>query len=806
MGTSDDRFTHPAFPGITAGVVAVTILACALPLGAAPPARSSSSPLGSPFSGADHWWDGFAGTMVNGEVECAISHDGSWYVGGTFTGAGGVGETQGLARWAGSQWSSPGVPGVSLVEALAVYQDDLYAGGLILTSGGAPSNGVVKWDGSSWGAVGTGTDGIVHALGLHGTDLIVGGEFTQAGGVPASNVARWNGTSWSALGSGLSGPIYAIAEYQGQIFAGGSFAMGGGLENLALWTGSSWEKVGGSIEGGDVLALAVYQGELIAGGTFTSAGSGNGPSFVARWNGSSWEELGGGVSGWVGALIVHDGKLYLGGGFNQVGTVPASRVACWDGSTWSALDSGVTGGTVNALASDGLSVLVGGDFDFAGAEESVNLARWDGVSWDGTMSSPGNGLGGDGNVLYPDAGTLVVGGAFSSAGGQAASRIVRWDGTAWSPIGDGFNATVLALETYGGELIAAGNFTHSGGLVRNHVARWDGSAWQPLGTGINGPVHALEVYGGDLYAGGQFTSAGGVPVNNVASWNGTSWSDVGGGVTPQLGNVAQVRALIEHDGVLVVGGAFDYAGGVTRRMVAAWNGTAWASMGSGFWGFSETTMIRDFTTWGGLLVAGGDFTQAGGIFGNRYVSVWNGSGWGSVGNVGTAVACVAVCDSILLAGAGSDVHYWNGAEWDTLGGGMSSWVNDLAVYQNDLLVTGSFSAAGSTPSLHMAKWGMEQVGIIDVRPILPMHAFPNPFRASTTVAFELEEPGEVELAIFDVGGRRRAVLATGYHRAGFHETPWRGVDEAGRPLPAGQYYLLLETPGGRATRKLTRIR
>jgi len=270
--------------------------------------------------------------------------------------------------------------------------------------------------------------------------------------------------------------------------------------------------------------------------------------------------------------------------------------------------------------------------------------------------------------------------------------------------------------------------------------------------------------------------------------------------------MAQVQALCVHNGVLAVGGAFDLAGGAPQRTAASWNGTSWAAMGSGFWGYSETTMIKDFTVWGDLLVAGGDFTQAGNIPSNRYVATWNGFGWGSVGDVDDVVSSVAVCDSVLLAGAGDNVRYWTGSDWDTLGGGMTSWVNELAVYQGELFVTGSFTGAGNTPSQHVARWGVQQVGIVTPRIPIMFSAFPNPFRASSTVTYELEAPGRVRLSVFDVQGRRLAVVSDGVETAGRHERTWDGRNERGVRVPTGTYYLLLETPDARGTRKLTRIR
>src|SRR5690606_9262633 len=56
------------------------------------------------------------------------------------------------------------------------------------------------------------------------------------------------------------------------------------------------------------------------------------------------------------------------------------------------------------------------------------------------------------------------------------------------------------------------------------VARWDGQAWSWLGGGMDGIVDSLVVHDGVLVAGGQFTRAGGITVNHVARWDGAQWT------------------------------------------------------------------------------------------------------------------------------------------------------------------------------------------------------------------------------------------------------------------------------------------
>ncbi len=80
-------------------------------------------------------------------------------------------------------------------------------------------------------------------------------------------------------------------------------------------------------------------------------------------------------------------------------------------------------------------------------------------------------------------------------------------------------------------------------------------------------------------------------------------------------------------------------------------------------------------------------------------------------------------------------------------------------------------------------------------------AFPNPFRSEATVPFEIEQSGRVRLSVFDVLGRRVAVLVNGEMTAG----PHRAALEGSR-LATGVYLVVLEADGQRQTQKVMLMR
>jgi hypothetical protein len=84
---------------------------------------------------------------------------------------------------------------------------------------------------------------------------------------------------------------------------------------------------------------------------------------------------------------------------------------------------------------------------------------------------------------------------------------------------------------------------------------------------------------------------------------------------------------------------------------------------------------------------------------------------------------------------------------------------------------------------------------------------PSPFRATTSLRFDLPHTARVWLEILDVNGRRvRALLSGDPLEAGRRERTWDGCDGRGRPVPSGVYLARMRAPGFTAVRKLQVLR
>lgn len=81
------------------------------------------------------------------------------------------------------------------------------------------------------------------------------------------------------------------------------------------------------------------------------------------------------------------------------------------------------------------------------------------------------------------------------------------------------------------------------------------------------------------------------------------------------------------------------------------------------------------------------------------------------------------------------------------------------------------------------------------------NAYPNPFRAQTTLRYDLDQPEAVTLTVYDLLGRPVATLAEGVQSAGSHTAIWQ--PEA---LPNGLYIARLTTGASSQSLTLTLVR
>jgi len=84
--------------------------------------------------------------------------------------------------------------------------------------------------------------------------------------------------------------------------------------------------------------------------------------------------------------------------------------------------------------------------------------------------------------------------------------------------------------------------------------------------------------------------------------------------------------------------------------------------------------------------------------------------------------------------------------------------------------------------------------------------YPNPFNAQTTIEFALGVPGEVDLSVYDLLGRKIKSLKSGMLTAGQHSLVWNGTNSDGSEVSSGIYFYRLESPEGSRTMRMVLLK
>jgi hypothetical protein len=79
--------------------------------------------------------------------------------------------------------------------------------------------------------------------------------------------------------------------------------------------------------------------------------------------------------------------------------------------------------------------------------------------------------------------------------------------------------------------------------------------------------------------------------------------------------------------------------------------------------------------------------------------------------------------------------------------------------------------------------------------------YPNPFNPETKIKFDIPQPGQVKLAIYNILGEQIALLQNGFLNYGRYESSWNAS-----ALPSGVYFYKLETEDFVSIKKLVLLK
>lgn len=489
-------------------------------------------------------------------------------------------------------------------------------------------------------------------------------------------------------------------------------------------------------------ATCVHQGKVyVSDQPATSAGK---RARLGRWDGEQWENvldepLDITAQGWIKMLANWDDELVAFGDFVEIGGVSCSGCAAWDGAHWRCLECPYSLSSPYATATYQSDLYVAID---------VGIIRFHGTTWERLSIAA--------RALQVYEGKLVIGGHFSSLGGVPAQNIGTWDGEQFAPLGalglvsglavaggklyaagspavavwDGVawqalpNApAVKALAGLGNKLIVGGNIGQVNGQAMHNITAWNGTGWEPLGSGLDGEVARIVPFGSEVIVSGNFRGTPDLRTNYIAAWNGHAWRTLGNGFQdgPPEQWAAFAFALAWFDGDLVVAGRFTHAGGRLVNNIARYDGQQWHPLGAGANGGISHLAVYD-----GELYAAGDFTEIGGAPAAT-IARWNGATWQPLGTgleplaplTSVMIGALTVYDDqLVVAGtfgtAGGvpvgGVALWDGEAWHAPGAGIAPnntvppWIRTAAAYDGRLVVGGAFSLTSNVPDDNLAAW------------------------------------------------------------------------------------------------------
>jgi hypothetical protein len=163
---------------------------------------------------------------------------------------------------------------------------------------------------------------------------------------------------------------------------------------------------------------------------------------------------------------------------------------------------------------------------------------------------------------------------------------------------------------------------------------------------------------------------------------------------------------------------------------------------------------------------------------------------------------------VPLPAPSAGTHLWVGVRFTSATAGLVLRDVPSAGASHDLyLENGAFYWFGGNPKANFALRLVGRPGSVGVddgpAPALALaQPRPNPFRDGVELDFTLARAGEVRLEVHDLQGRRVRRLAAGRREAGAHRSRWNGADDQGRALPAGVYFVTLESGAVSVTRRV----
>ena len=141
--------------------------------------------------------------------------------------------------------------------------------------------------------------------------------------------------------------------------------------------------------------------------------------------------------------------------------------------------------------------------------------------------------------------------------------------------------------------------------------------------------------------------------------------------------------------------------------------------------------------------------------------------------------------------------------------GNYSYVANVGVHPDSVMVSDSFpfeklsgdGLPGPDTYWSLSGWESENAKFTSPEVLQLYPACPNPFNPTVSIGFYLSEGSVIELAVYDISGRRISTLVNGWCDMGFHQAVFDGTNMA-----SGIYFYSLNTDGFKQTEKMILVK
>ncbi len=306
----------------------------------------------------------------------------------------------------------------------------------------------------------------------------------------------------------------------------------------------------------EAVALVEYDGKLVVGGLFNQAGNitANG---IAAWDGSNWTTFGNGLGDtmspfpfvYIQNMVSHDGNLYVAGQFSEEDGYIGNNIAMWDGTSWTNMAGGSNKRIFDLIMYND-ELYVGGDFDTIGTVEANSIAKWDGTAWhslDTVFKEDIFSLIVADFQIFDD--KLYVAGGIPNVYGQSCITVAEFDGNTWTCVSDGLFYGIKRFGVWNDTLIGGNNLHLVNGNPIWETHKYNGTEWEIFSTQMPLPIaQDFTVYQGELYLSGGMPLVNDEIIPKVVKWDGSNWSRVGTGLTSIV-----TDALVFNDELYIAG-------------------------------------------------------------------------------------------------------------------------------------------------------------------------------------------------------------------------------------------------------------